>query len=326
MAKRKKSKPLSSPKILITPDEPIEETNQIVLYDERQQQKDFFLDIKHVIFTTFSFNALLKIIYYYVIQLETEYFIQDIEKIRKRFNNNLYTRIINEFNLFIVNSMEINSDNCAIFGLSQTLYYSPDMVNDLMNQAHSFDAYINTNFFLQIYTDYVKHYIGIGPSLETLEQFVDVPFEKTYLRGAHSQLTDIREEYNDKMKHYVHFNLTSNNSNNNYAIALELFTDKMTDLLSSPDHLMCNHLISQNNINLKNFKDNFINLNHMTIKDLYNNVLDTTDGIVSMRIQNSIAKSCYITVLLTTGILMYQLYKLCVYYLIGKKPQQKIIT
>ena len=44
-----------------------------------------------------------------------------------------------------------------------------------------------------------------------------------------------------------------------------------------------------------------MNVNQIAVKDLYNNVLDTTDGLIATRIQNSITKSLYLVSLLAIG-------------------------
>jgi hypothetical protein len=154
----------------------------------------------------------------------------------------------------------------------------------------------------------------MGPSLTTLKDFVssDTLYydrdEKNNLRGAHSRLADLRLAYEDQMKNYVAFNVSSSTYDVDFSTALDQFTSKLSDLIYNPDQLLCNHIISPNKINIRNFKDNFLSVNQMTIKDLYSNILDTTDGIVSTRIQNSIVKSIYIVVIIITGMIAYKVY------------------
>ena len=323
MVKRRKTK--KQTKTIIYHDEtpsPIP-TDSIVVYNDKQdQEKNLYLCIRHIIVTTFSFNLLVKLLYYYVIQIETEYLIQDIEKIRKRFNSNIYTRIVNEFNLFVVNSIEINtvenSHQCYLFGFakSYSIQNSQSILTELMDQSMNFENYINVEYFMQIYIHYIRQYIGLGPTLKTIKQFVsheDMYYdreEKNNLRGAHSLLHDLRVTYEDKMKNYYSFNMTSSARSETYPDAIEKFTDKVIKLMVNPDIMMCNHISSQNKINMRNFKENFVSVNQMAIKDLYNNILDTTDGLVSMRIQNSLVKSVYLIGIIFTGIIAYRIYKL----------------
>jgi hypothetical protein len=333
MPRRKKTKKAviipPAPKILEEEDTPITtiEDNAIVVYDTNQDSESMLLAIKNIVVTTFSFNVIVKLIYYYVIQLETEYLMSDIDRIRKRFNSNIYTRIVNEFNLFVVNSIDINSvddiNKCLLFGLSQSYYYDPNphnILSDLMEKTSTYDTYINIDFFIQIYVHYIKQYVGLGPSLDTLKDFIPEEtlnydrYEKNNLRGAHSRLSDLRIAYEDKMKNYVAFNLTSSTYDVDFSTALDQFTTKLTDLIYNPDQLLCNPIISQNKINIRNFKDNFLSVNQMTIKDLYSNILDTTDGIVSTRIQNSIVKSIYIVVFIVGATIGYNIYRTLKYY------------
>lgn len=326
MSRRKKTKKVIPSKTLQEIRDPEPSSDAITLYDINQNLNEdntesLLFAIKNIVVTTFSFNVLMKLIYYYVIQIETEYLISDIDKIRKRFNSNIYTRIVNEFNLFVVNSIDINSvddiNKCLLFGLSKSYYYDPNphnVLSDLMEKTSTYDS-INIDFFIQIYTHYIKKYVGLGPSLTTLKDFVSYENlqydrdEKNNLRGAHSQLSDLRFAYEDKMKNYVNFNLTSSTYDVDFSTALDQFTNKLTDLIYNPDQVLCNHIISQNKINTRNFKDNFLSVNQMTIKDLYSNILDTTDGIVSTRIQNSIVKSIYIIIAIMVGMIGYKVYR-----------------
>lgn len=326
MSRRRKTK--KQPKTIIydeTSAPPVPNT-AIVVYNDKQEetelQRDLYLSIRHIVVTTFSFNLLVKLLYYYVIQIETEYLIQDIEKIRKRFNSNIYTRIVNEFNLFVVNSIEINtaehSHQCYLFGFAKaySIQNSQSIMTELMDQSMNFENYINVEYFLQIYIHYIRQYIGLGPTLETIKQFVtheDMYYdrnEKNNLRGAHSSLYDLRITYENKMKNYYSFNMTSSARSESYPEAIEKFTDKVVKLMTNPDIMMCNHISSQNKINMRNFKENFVNVNQMAMKDLYNNILDTTDGLVSMRIQNSLVKSVYLIGIIFVGLIAYRTYKL----------------
>ena len=320
MSKRRKTKKQTKT-IIYHDDTPAPDA--IVVYNDKQdQEKNLYLSIRHIIVTTFSFNILVKLLYYYVIQIETEYLVQDIEKIRKRFNSNIYTRIVNEFNLFVVNSIEINtvenSHQCYLFGFAKSygIQNSQSILTELMDQSMNFENYINVEYFMQIYIHYIRQYIGLGPTLETIKQFVsheDMYYDreqKNNLRGAHSSLHDLRVTYEDKMKNYYSFNMTSSARSETYPDAIEKFTDKVIKLMVNPDIMMCNHISSQNKINMRNFKENFVSVNQMAIKDLYNNILDTTDGLVSMRIQNSLVKSVYLIGIIFVGIIAYRTYKL----------------
>lgn len=313
--------------------------DSILVYNHQQQQKVIFLgcddvihynslydSTKQIMVTTFSLNLLFQFVYYFVIKMEGEYLIEDIKRIKKRFASNAYTRIVNEFNLFMVNSIEINSAEesqpCFLFGTVKyfNLPESQSMLTELIHSASlsssDDNSHINLDFFLEIYIHYIKQYIGLGPSLDTLKKFV-VPYvdldydsqERNNLRGAHSDLTELRGKYNDKMKNYYTFNTTSYTKNDDYQDAIEKFATKVKMLVVNPDLMICNHITSQNSVNLKNFKENFLNVNQMAMKDLYNNILDTSDGLVSMRIQNSISKSIYVIVFLMVGIICHRMFK-----------------
>ena len=310
-------------------------SQDIFVYNNNQKQLNFGCDdvihfnslydsTKQIMVATFSLNLLLQFVYYFVIKMEGEFLIEDIKRIKKRFASNAYTRIVNEFNLFMVNSIEINSAEesqpCFLFG-SVKYFNLPESQSMLMELIHSAssssdDSHINLDFFLEIYIHYIKQYIGLGPSLDTLKKFVvphvDLdynPQERNNLRGAHSDLNQLRVKYNDKMKNYYTFNTTSYTKNDDYNNAIENFATKVKKLIVNPDLMICNHITSQNSVNLKNFKENFINVNQMAMKDLYNNILDTSDGLVSMRIQNSISKSVYVIVFLIVGIICHRIFK-----------------
>jgi hypothetical protein len=162
------------------------------------------------------------------------------------------------------------------------------------------DFKIETDFFTQIYYDSVKRSIGIGPSLETIKSFV-LPedlyynvYEKNNLRGAHSQLSELRQTYDRKMNHYYKYDVSSDSNEQDVVF---LFADKIKTLITNPDMMMCNQIISQNKININNLKQNVLAANRLTIKDMYASILDSTDGVISVRIQNSITKSVYCAVL-----------------------------
>jgi hypothetical protein len=258
------------------------------------------------IVTSFSIRLLFYILYVYVIKMETDALIQDIIKLNERFANNSYSRIINELQIFISNSITSNSFDdtyhCAIYGYikSKTVEESQTFVSEIIKTLTDFK--IETDFFTQIYYDSVKKSIGVGPSLETIKTFV-LPnqdlyynvYEKNNLRGAHSQLSELRQIYNKKMNHYYTYDVSS--SNDDEEDVVYLFADKIKTLITNPDMMMCNQIISQNKININNLKQNVLAANRLTIKDMYASILDSTDGVISVRIQNSITKSVYCAVL-----------------------------
>jgi hypothetical protein len=256
------------------------------------------------IVTSFSIRLLFYILYVYVIKMETEALIQDIIKLNERFANNSYSRIINELQIFISNSITSNSFDdtyhCALYGYikSKTVEESQTIVSEIIKTLTDFK--IETDFFTQIYYDSVKRSIGIGPSLETIKSFV-LPedlyynvYEKNNLRGAHSQLSELRQTYDRKMNHYYKYDVSSDSNEQDVVF---LFADKIKTLITNPDMMMCNQIISQNKININNLKQNVLAANRLTIKDMYASILDSTDGVISVRIQNSITKSVYCAVL-----------------------------
>ena len=287
--------------------------NLMIAYDDRQRQQkpenieEIPLLIQQMIVASISFNVVWHLIYSYIIKYEAEALIEDVKRIKKRFASNAYSRIANEVNIFIVNSIEINSfeDSYKCLLAGYTKYFniedSQNLVSEIINKAFDTSDF-NLEFFLQIYINAIKQTIYLGPSLLTLKKFViptiDLdyqPDEKNNLRGAHSQLKHLRSIYNSKMNYYYSYESSSSTGfKQNTNEAFKKFTDKIKTLMINPEMMMCNHISSQNSINIKNFKENFMNVNQIAVKDLYNNILDTTDGIISMRIQNSITKSVYL--------------------------------
>lgn len=316
MKRKKKQKGSSSYEKPLQKEEE-EEDHQVIHLQQKQQVIEY--DISYLtptltaktifiqtIVTSFSIRLLFYILYVYVIKMETEALIQDIIKLNERFANNSYSRIINELQIFISNSITSNSFDdtyhCALYGYikSKTVEESQTIVSEIIKTLTDFK--IETDFFTQIYYDSVKRSIGIGPSLETIKSFV-LPnedlyynvYEKTNLRGAHSQLSELRQTYNRKMNHYYKYDVSSDSSNEQDVVFL--FADKIKTLITNPDMMMCNQIISQNKININNLKQNVLAANRLTIKDMYASILDSTDGVISVRIQNSITKSVYCAVL-----------------------------
>ena len=301
------------------------DNNTIIVYDSNQEQQQQYKTLglatifKQFIFTSVSLNVIGRLIYYYIIKSEAEKLFEDMKRVKKRFASNTYSRISNELNIFILNSIEINSahedsHHCFLVGSTKYLLSqqsSSSLISELIRDVFDIDyEYFNLDFFSQVHIHSLKQIISLGESLDTLKKFViphkDLiydPHEKNNLRGAHSQLQDLRSVYNQKMNSQFTFYVGDNTEEkgNNSQEALQKFTEKLQKLITNPDLMMCNHISSQNSINIKNFKQNFINVNQIAIKDLYNNVLDTTDGLISIRIQNSISKSFYLLCFLVLG-------------------------
>lgn len=279
---------------------------ELVIYDKYQRSKNWTSVCSHLIVTSLSLKAIGYLIYKYVIKYEAEKLLEDIQRVNKRFASNTYSRIVNEFNIFMLNSIEINSiedsHNCFIFGYAKYLSFpdSQNVLSDLITTSSltSPGKEFDFDFFISIYITAIKKTIGLGASLETIKRTI-IPYkdldynrhEKTNLRGAHSQLFELREVYDKKMGYNQNTTLYVTENNND---SLVKFTNKLKTMITNPDLLMCNHISSQNTMNLQNFKENFINVNQMGVKDLYNNILDTTDGLISLRLQNSISKSIYV--------------------------------
>ena len=300
--------------------------NVVVIYDSKQHEKTLNYyscsdilrkSFQQFFLTSVSLNVIMRLIYYYIIKYEAEQLYEDIHRVKKRFLTNSYSRIANELNIFILNSIEINSsqDSSQCFLLGSTKYLldqsgsSPNIISELITDVFDLEKDdFNFDFFIQIYIHSIKQQISLGASLDTIKKFVipnkDLsydPQEKNYLRGAHSQLHDLRSVYNAKLAMSYTVNHVSSFKEENSHQALQKFTEKLNKLITSPDLMMCNHISSQNSINIKNFKQNFMNVNQIAVKDLYNNVLDTTDGLIATRIQNSITKSLYLVSLLAIG-------------------------
>jgi hypothetical protein len=214
----------------------------------------------------------------------------------------------------MLNSIEINSiedsHNCFVFGYAKYLSFpdSQNMLSELVSTSSFTGKDFDMNFFLDIYTTAIKKTIGLGASLETLKRTIipykDLdynPHEKTNLRGAHSQLSELRDAYDKKMGYNQTMTFYVSETNND---GLVKFTNKLKTMITNPDLMMCNHISSQNTLNLRNFQENFMNVNQMGVKDLYNNILDTTDGLISMRLQNSISKSIYAIIIIGMMIIL----------------------
>lgn len=270
----------------------------------KQENQKLFHVVNQIIISSFSIKILYYLIYNFVIKYEADMLIEDIKRINKRFVSNSYARIINEFNIFTMNSFDINSfkdsHNCFLFGVTKLSMFpeSKNMISELLENV--FNNNFDTEFFVEIYSNGIKQYFGIGPDLDTLKKFVtpyvDLDYdinEKNYLRGAHSQLKLIRDVYNKKLNRYAYKSDETYDENNE---GLAKFTQKIKNMIANPDIMMCNHISSQNNVNINNFKENFMNVNQISIKDLYSNILDVQDGLISVRIQNSISKSVYVVV------------------------------
>lgn len=285
-------------------------SSQLVIYDKYQRTKNW---TSVCIVTSLSLKAIGYMIYTYVIKYEAEKLLEDIQRVNKRFASNTYSRIVNEFNIFMLNSIEINSiadsHNCFVFGYAKYLSFpdSQNMLSELVSTSSFTGKDFDMDFFLAIYTSAIKKTIGLGASLETLKRTI-IPYqdldynrhEKTNLRGAHSQLSELRMAYDKKMNYNSTMTYVSETNDD----SLVKFTNKLKTMITNPDLLMCNHISSQNTMNLRNFQENFMNVNQMGVKDLYNNILDTTDGLISMRLQNSISKSIYTLIIIVVVIVI----------------------
>jgi hypothetical protein len=284
--------------------------SQLVIYDKYQKVKNW---TSVCIMTSLSLKAIAYMVYKYVIKYEAEKLLEDIQRVNKRFASNTYSRIVNEFNIFMLNSIEINSiedsHNCFVFGYAKYLSFpdSQNMLSELVSTSSFIGKDFDMDFFLAIYLTAIKKTIGLGASLETLKRTI-IPYqdldynrhEKTNLRGAHSQLSELRDAYDKKMNYNSTMTYVSETNDD----SLVKFTNKLKTMITNPDLLMCNHISSQNTMNLRNFQENFINVNQMGVKDLYNNILDTTDGLISMRLQNSISKSIYAMIIFVIAIVI----------------------
>lgn len=298
-----------------------EGSREIIVYDEggSKEQDSFCLKMTllKTIMTTFSLRVIAYALYVYVIKHETEGLVQDIIKLNERFANNSYTRIINELQIFISNTISSNnfdSYKCALYGYikSKTVEESQTFVSEIIKSLT--DSRFETEFFTQIYYDTVKSSMGIGADLETIKRFVVVkedleydPFEKNNLRGAHSQLSELRGTYTKKMSYYYRYETSTDNEQQEDTFAL--FTEKIKTLITNPDMMMCNQILSQNRINIDNLKQNVVAVNKLTVKDMYATILDSTDGVISVRIQNSITKSVYCIVAFSVVALALYIYR-----------------
>ena len=284
----------------------------VVVYDTNQKEgNNCLVSGGLVVFTAMSLFRY--ILYEYIIKYECEKLLEDIQKLNKRFVSNTYSRVVNEFNIFMLNSIEINtaedtttSSYCFLSGF-MNFSDSQSMLGDLMQTALSGNQKYNLDFFVEVYRHVIRKTIGLGPSLMELKKYVlpDEDFvydvsEKSHLRGYHSDLEKLRETYDKKMSAVYNYGdgilLPQVSDENDKNVYVYEFVRKVQNLVVNPEMLVCNSLTSRNNMNIKNFKENFAVMSSMGVKDMYNTMLDVTDGLISVRVQNSLTKTFYLLV------------------------------
>ena len=223
--------------------------------------------------------------------------IYQIKSINKMFILNTCSRFMNEFNILIHNSFDFDTtfqnQQCLITSIIHFLN-KPDtqnMFNDIILQNLN-NLQDNNYYYLinQNYKQILRQIFKIGPSLQEIILFTQDNFLYTHkLRGFHPHKHNLIDIYQTKIEY---FNDIINKSIQKDAI--ELFSIKMNDLLFNPQISSCNVIISKTNINIMNFKENFVTLFSISIKDWTNNLLHPTDGIIAVHTQNLLTKSFYV--------------------------------
>jgi hypothetical protein len=284
-----------------------EEEGVLVVYDTNQNyhhRKGNCLVSGVLVFTAMSFRY---IFYEYILKYESQKLLEDIQKLNKRFISNTYSRVMTEFNIFMLNSIEINmvddittTSYCFLSGV-MNFSESQSMLNELMETALNGNQKYNLDFFVDVFRHVIRKTIGLGPSLLELKKYVipdeDLRYnvnEKSNLRGYHSALSLLRETYETKMS--VNYGGSNKILNDDDETNLHEFVHKVQNLVFNPEMLVCNSLTSGNKMNIKNFRENFAVTSSLGVKDLYNTMLDVNDGIISVRVQNALTKTCYLFV------------------------------
>jgi len=284
-----------------------EKDGVLVVYDTNQNyhhRKGNCLVSGVLVFTAMSFRY---IFYEYILKYESQKLLEDIQKLNKRFISNTYSRVMTEFNIFMLNSIEINmvddittTSYCFLSGV-MNFSESQSMLNELMETALNGNQKYNLDFFVDVFRHVIRKTIGLGPSLLELKKYVipdeDLRYnvnEKSNLRGYHSALSLLRETYETKMS--VNYGGSNKILNDDDETNLHEFVHKVQNLVFNPEMLVCNSLTSGNKMNIKNFRENFAVTSSLGVKDMYNTMLDVNDGIISVRVQNALTKTCYLCV------------------------------
>lgn len=256
----------------------------------------FFYNI-HLLSKPIFISYSYKFIQYFFTQIiknELSLLIYQIKSINKMFILNTCSRFMNEFNILIHNSFDFDTtfqnQQCLITSIIQFLN-KPDtqnMFNDII-----FKNFQDNNYYHLINQNYkqiLRQILKIGPSLQEIILFTQDNFSYTQkLRGFHPHKHNLIDIYQTKIEY---FNDIINKSIQKDAI--ELFSIKINDLVLNPQISMCNVIISKTNINIMNFKENFVTLFSISIKDWTNNLLHPTDGIIAVHTQNLLTKSFYV--------------------------------
>jgi hypothetical protein len=220
---------------------------------------------------------------------------------------------MNEFNILLYNSLELGSflqnQQCVITAIVQFLnkpetsqllvdiiFDQIQNVKTLENKAYSF---VNHN-----YKQMIKEILKIGPSLQEIIDFTqdDLIYTKK-LRGFHPHKDKLIEFYQSKLN-YVNDILIQTVENE----TIQVFYNKINDMVLNPQVTVCNNVISKNNINLQNFKENFIILTRISIKDWTNNLLHPVNGVIAVHTQNLSVKSFYVIILVCALLILTNFY------------------
>ena len=142
---------------------------------------------------------------------------------------------------------------------------------------------------VQSYEQMMKKFLNIGPSLQEILDFTqdDLHYFKN-LRGFHPYKDKLFDLYQSKLD-YINDIFNQNLQKQ----TIQLFSNKINEMILNPQLTICNNVISKNNINLQNFKENFITLVSISIKDWTNNLLHPIDGVIAVHTQNLVVKTFY---------------------------------
>lgn len=204
--------------------------------------------------------------------------------------------------------IEYNDSSSTSF-LSNLIRSQTNTVNNYIPTKH-FDFYLN-KFIYQI-----RNKFGIGPTLNEIITYMKGKYNNTEdgdvfhyykrsLRGYHPELFSLRREYNNDMKQtFIEL------PNDTHKQMTEAFVQRISDLIFDPSTLLCNNIINQERINMNNFKENFIAINGISIKDWSNSIFHPSYGSIVTKLQNSIVKTIFIIILFTTIFLTGMIYRI----------------
>ncbi len=290
--------------------------------------RSFFIQNYNTIFKPVIISYSYKFIYYFFSQIlenEVSQLLKDIKSVNKMFIFNTCSRFMNEFNILLYNSLEfdtsLQNQQCLITAIVQFLNKpeTPHLLNDLIFEQIKNVKTLEDKYYSlvkQNYKQIIKQFLNIGPSLQEIIEFTQDDFiYNKKLRGFHPHRDKLIDFYQSKLD-YINDILTQTVQKE----TIQLFSNKINEMIMNPQITICNNVISKNNINFQNFKENFITLTSISIKDWTNNLLNPINGVIAVHTQNLAVKSFYV---FTIVILLLIFTVFCIQM---KRLLKKIIT